>query len=147
MVLAFKGEESLIVDGITELTVVGAFDRGIPNQERVVLQANEMVNMGQFALLLGIRQQEGFAVPIRDNFYWFGDGIVYKGDWIFVYTGPGESRKNEVPGTTEKLFTVHWGRTQTVLGSLDVVPVLIRTDAVQVLIEQPRLTGPSVQNA
>lgn len=146
MVLAITGERPLIVGDITELTVVGTFDRGIPNQERVVLRVNDMVNMAQFALLLGIRQQHGAAVPIRDNFYWFGDGVVSRGDWIFVYTGPGEGRMNDLPGTTEKLYTIHWGRPQTILTSIEIVPVLIRLDAVQIPTEQRVLPGYSMQN-
>lgn len=147
LVVAFKGERPLIVGEITELRVVGVFDRGVPNQERVVLQVNEVVNMGQFALLLGIRQQPATAIPIRDNLLWFGDGVLSRGDWIFVYTGPGEGRVNELPGTAEKLYTVHWGRTQTVLTSLEVVPVLVRVDAVQIPVETRALPGQSVQNA
>ena len=125
---------------------MGAVERGVPNQERIVIRANDIVNMGQFALLLGVRQQLATAAPIRDNFYWFGDGVVSRGDWIFVYTGPGEGRMNELPGTTEKLYTVHWGRTQTVLHSVEVVPVLIRIDAVQVPTEQHTLPGHSMQH-
>ena len=147
MVLATNGEGPLIVGEITELRVVGAFDRGIPNQERIVLEASEMVNMGQFALLLGIRQQMGFVVPIRDNLYWFGDGIVSRGDWIFVYTGLGKGLSNDLPGTTHKLYTVHWGRTQTVLNSNEVVPVLIRVDAIQMASETRVFPGQYIENA
>lgn len=147
MAVAFKGERPLIVGDITELRVVGAFDRGIPNEERIVLQVNEVVNLGQFALLLGIRQQSASAVPIRDNLFWFGDGILSRGDWIFVYTGPGEGRLTDLPGTTEKLYTVHWGRTQTILNSLEVVPVLVRVDAVQIPVDMRALPGPSMQKA
>lgn len=145
MVLAFSGEETLIIGDITELRVVGAFDRGMPNQERIVIRVNDIVNMAQFALLLGIRQQLGVAVPIRDNFFWFGDGVVSRGDWIFVYTGPGEGRMNDLPGTTEKLYTVHWGRNQTVLNSAEIVPLLIRLDAVQIPTEQQALPGHTLQ--
>ncbi len=94
----------MIVGNITELKVVGVIDRGIPKQERIVVVANETVSMGQFGLLLGIQGKEGFAFPIRDNFFWFGDGFLSKGDWIFVYNGPVETRVAEVPGTTEKLY-------------------------------------------
>ena len=136
----------MIVGAISELTVVGVFDRGVPNRERIVLQANEIVDMGQFAFLLGLRQQQGAAVPLRDNFFWLGSGFVSRGDWIFVYTGPGEVRMNNLPGTTEKLYTVHWGRTQTVLNVPEVVPVLIRFGAVHVPAEPRALPGPAIQS-
>ncbi len=78
--------------------------------------ANELFNMGKFGVLLGIGQQNRTAFPIRDNFYWFGEGFVRKGDWIFLYTGPGEARTVEVPNTTEKIYSIHWSREKTVLG-------------------------------
>ena len=123
----------MIVGTITELRLEGAFDRGVPNLERVVITANELVNMGQFGVLLGIRAEHGMAKPIRDNFYWFGDGLVRKGDWIFLYTGPGETRTVEVPNTTEKIYSVHWGRGTTVLDHSEIVPILFRLDAVDIV--------------
>ena len=126
----------MIVGDITELSVVGAYERGIPNQERIVIVANEVVNMGQFGLLLGIRKQQGTAFPIRDNFYWFGDGYLRKGDWIFLYTGPGEARKVELPNITECIYSLHWGRDKTILTHPEIVPILFRLDAVYVG-EQP----------
>ena len=144
--LALGGERKLIVGAITEMTVIGAYDRGVPNQERIVLRANGAVSLGQFALFLGIRQESGFVTPIRDNFYWFGDGILSKGDWIFLYTGPGEGRSNVAPNTTEKLYTVHWNRSHTILNSHEIVPVLMRIDAIQVPVERLPLPDRSLRN-
>lgn len=135
----------MIVESIFELRVVGVYDRGNPNQERIVIVANEVVNMGQFGLILGIRQQKGFAVPIRDNFYWFGDGYVFKGDWIFVYTGPGEARTAELPGATGKLYSLHWGRANTILTHPEIVPILLRVDGVDVHTDTQALSGASGQ--
>lgn len=122
----------MIVNLVTEISVVGVFDRGIPNQERVVLYVNETVNLGQYGLMVGVRGSDGTAFPIRDNLFWFGDGFVNRGDWIFVYTGPGEPRTTALPNTQERLYSIHWGRTQTMLHHHDVVPILFRVDAVQV---------------
>lgn len=122
----------MIVNIVTEITVVGVFDRGIPNQERIVLRVNDTVNLGQYGLMVGVRGGNGAAFPIRDNLLWFGDGFVNSGDWIFVYTGPGEPRATTLPNTQERLYSLHWGRTQTMLHHRDVVPILFRVDAVQV---------------
>lgn len=122
----------MIVETIAELTIVDVYDRGVPNQERIALQANEMLNMGQFGIMLGVRASEDSAYPIKDNLYWFGDGYVSKGDWIFLYTGPGEPRTSEIPNAQNKMYTVHWGRDSTVLGEPNIVPMLFRVDAVQV---------------
>jgi len=120
------------VETITELFVVGVFDRGIPNQERIVVKANEKVNMGQYGVMLGVKGANGTAFPISDNLYWFGDGYVFKGDWVFLYTGPGKPKTSELPNTKDKLYTIHWGRNVTVLGDENVVPILFRVDAVHV---------------
>ncbi len=129
----------MIVENLTELTVVGVYDRGKPNQERIVLVANDTVNLGQYGLMLGIRAADGSAIPLRDNMLWFGNGYASKGDWIFVYTGPGEPRVSDLTNTKDKLYIVHWGRGKTVLGRKEIVPILFRVDAVQVPAEPPPL--------
>lgn len=122
----------MIVGIVTEVSIIGVFSRGIPGEERIVLQANEWVQLGQYGLMLGVRMQEGFAAPVRDNLLWFGDGILRKGDWIFVYTGPGVARESGLPNTQEKLYSIHWGRTTTILDNPELVPILFRVDAVQI---------------
>ena len=126
-------------EDIFELTVAGVFGRGTPNEERIVLTVNETVNMAQFGLLLGIRLEEGTAAPIRDNFFWFGEGWVRRGDWIFVYTGPGGALSQELPGGSQKLYTLHWGRDKTILNHPDLVPILFRLDAVTIPAETPKI--------
>ncbi|MCK9376383.1 MAG: hypothetical protein M0P73_09545 [Syntrophobacterales bacterium] len=128
----------MIVSLITEFTV-SVFDRGIPNQERIVLYVNESLNLGQYGLMIGVRGQAGMAVPIRDNMLWFGDGIVNKGDWIFIYTGPGEAKTTMLPNTEERLFSIHWGRKETILHHRELVPILFRVDAVIVPQEMENL--------
>jgi len=122
----------MIVTLVTEITVAGVFDRGVPNQERVVLHINETLNLGQYGLMIGLRSHGGSAFPIRDNLFWFGDGFVKRGDWIYIYTGPGEPKTTTLPNSQEHLYTVHWGRNQTILHHRDLVPILFRVDAVQV---------------
>ena len=136
----------MIVDTITELVVVGVYDRGKPNLERIILRANELINVGQFGLMLGIGQQEGAAIPIRDNLYWFGDGYVTTGDWVFVYTGPGENRIDDVPGSTEKIYSLHWGRPQTILTHSGIVPILFRVDGVNIPSQIAALPSASGQS-
>jgi hypothetical protein len=122
----------MIVDLIEELAVVGIFDRGIPNQERIVILANESVNLGKYGIMLGLRASDGSAFPIRDNLLWFGNGWIQKGDWIFIYTGPGVAKATTLPNAEEKLYSIHWGRKQTILHAQEVVPILFRVDAVKV---------------
>lgn len=129
----------MIVSSITELIIKGVCDSGIPNQERIIIFVNETLNLGQYGLMLGVRSVGNTAFPIRDNLLWFGDGLVNKGDWIFVYTGPGEPKATILPNTTEYLYSIHWGRDKTILHNQDLVPILFRVDAVQTPYERASL--------
>jgi hypothetical protein len=124
----------MIVADITELALMGVYDRGIPNQERIVLLARQQLNVGQYGIMLGIRMSSALpskmAQPVRDNLFWFGDGILNAGDWIFLYTGPGQARAGIVPNTIQRMYTMHWGRKETILHHPDLVPILFRMDAV-----------------
>lgn len=132
---------------IEELKIVGVFDHGVPNLERVVLLANEAVDLGNYGLMLGIRAQEGQAFPLRDNFLWFGNGWVQKGDWLFVYTAPGEPRTTDLPNNQEKLYSIHWGKEQTVFQHRELIPLLVRMDAVQVPVGLAALPPPPRKDA
>ena len=122
----------MILQGISELVLIGVHERGIPNKERIVLRANDRLQMGQFGLLLGVKGAPGFAFPIKDNFFWFGEGMVDRGDYVFVFTGSGNPQKSELPNSSEKLYTVFWGRAMTLFMDPNVVPILMRIDALTV---------------
>jgi len=131
----------MIVGDIPELTVSGVYDRGVPNQERVVLYANQTLNLGQYGVMIGVRATGNSAFPVRDNLLWFGDGIVNKGDWTFIYTGPGEPKTTVLPNNEERIYSIHWGRDQTIFQHPDIVPILFRVDAVQVPYELAALSS------
>ena len=131
----------MTTQAIEELNVVGVYDPGIPNLERIVLFVNEQIDMGSYGLMLGVRGSGGVALPIRDNLLWLGNGWVSKGDWIFIYTAPGDSKTTPLPNNDEKLYSVHWGKKQTVFQNRDIVPILFRMDAVQIPTSMPALAS------
>ena len=120
----------IVITYIEELTIIGTHDRGVPNNERIVFQANSTIDLGRYGLLLGLRGDHGAAIPVHDNFFWFGDVLINPGDWIFVYTGPGDPRLTELPNSNNRIYTLHWGRSTTVLHDINVVPILFRIDGV-----------------
>jgi hypothetical protein len=123
----------MIVAELAELFMHPVVDRGVPNLERVPIYVRDQVGMGQFGLMIGSAVQPGLAIPIRDSFFWFGDGIVNPGDWILVYTGSGIPRTddwNNPPGS--KVYSVHWGRSKTMFANTNIVPILFKTNSVQV---------------
>lgn len=130
----------MILNNIPELRMVGVEAAGVPNYERIVIIANTSINLGNIGLMIGVYQETGFAFPIRDNLFWFGDGIMNQGDFLNVYTGPGSPRTAELPNTSGKMFTLHWGRKQTIFDNPDITPILFRADAVNVF--RPTLALP-----
>ncbi len=129
----------MILAPITELSVIGVYDRGVANSERIVLQANQAVNLGQFGIMLGYRTGDGLANPYNDHLFWFGDGVIQQGDWVFIYTGQGEARASDSPEQNQKIYTVHWGKETTIFAHSEVTPILFRTDAVQLAVAQLNL--------
>ncbi len=125
----------MILDSITELKIIDVLDRGIPNKECIAILVEESpLNMGQYGLTLGVSMlYEGMATPIRDSFFWFGEGIVKNGDWIFLYTGSGNPSTCHTIDGQSSVYTLYWNRPQTIFHNSNIVPTLFRMDAVQVL--------------
>jgi len=124
----------MIVPGIEELSVAKVFNRGVPNKESIAICVNESTDMGQFGLMLGISSGAKEAVPFHDQLYWFGNGQVQNGDWIFLYTGSGTPRTTTDPDDGSKIYTVFWGRPATALANSQVVPILFKVGAVDILL-------------
>lgn len=122
----------MIVTDLPELDIHPVADRGAPNQERVVIYINETTNMGQYGIMLGHQTGKGSANPYQDNLFWFGDGILNKGDWILLYTGNGTPKVDKWEPTGGDVYSIHWGRSTTVFANTNIVPILFRVDAVQV---------------
>ncbi|MGF1788978.1 hypothetical protein L4D00_24775 [Photobacterium swingsii] len=122
----------MLVSNITEFTVTGIQDRGVANLERIAIYVNETVNIGQFGVMIG-NQPFGHtqAYPIRDNLLWFGDAVLNQGDWIFIYTGLGNVTQTDLEGG-KKLYSIYWGKAQTVFARTDIVPILFKVDGVQI---------------
>lgn len=122
----------MIVSDLEELQVMGVLDRGVPNKECIAILVCETIAMGQFGLMLGIHNQDNMAQPVFDHLFWFGDGLVYKNDWLFVFTGSGKSTVNQSSDGKNKIYTVHWGKGSTVFADSSIVPILFRVDAVDI---------------
>ncbi len=137
----------MIVQDITGLELIGVFDRGEPNKERIVFRASDHIDLGQFGIMLGISLAGGFARPIRDNLFWFGDGIINRDDWLFVYTSPGKPSSIPIPNTENMLHNIFWGRKAVILANTIIVPILFRVDAVIVGHQDPSLIAETGQQS
>jgi len=122
----------MIVADLLELKLLPVADRGVPNRERIAIYVKETINMGQYGVMIGHAVVDRTAIPYQDNLFWFGGGIVNKGDWILLYTGKGTPRTDKGEVTGGKIYSVHWGRESTMFVNTNVVPILFRIDAVDV---------------
>jgi hypothetical protein len=119
----------MILPWATELKLVGVVDAGVPNNERIGLQPTEPVNLAQFGLIIGMRHPNGAVLPLRDNFFWFGDLVVEPPSWVVVFTGEGNYHE-WYSSSGDKVHTLYWGRKVTMFGVPNIVPVLIRIDGI-----------------
>jgi hypothetical protein len=134
----------MIVSDLRELTIMAVLDRGVPNEECIAIQAHERINLGQYGIMLGVYAPLNSATPFKDHLFWFGDGFIEEGDWVFIYTGMGEPRKSKTNDGVNSIFTIFWGKPKTIFANTIVVPVLFRVDAVYVLSPPENL--PQIQN-
>ena len=123
----------MILPDLEELSISRVFERGIPNKECVAISVNQNTNMGQYGLMLGIAETQQTAIPLHHQLYWFGDGLVQRGDWIFLYTGAGTPQTRVlVVGGIAKSYTCFWGKPSTAFANSQVVPILFKIGALDV---------------
>lgn len=126
----------MIVNALNELTIISILDRGVPNQECIAIKVNEKINLGQYGIMLGMYSHSKLAMPFQDNLFWFGDGYVDKGDWIFVYTGDGEPKSSHTKDELKNIYSLFWAKQNTVFANSNIVPLLFKVDAVDVFAPQ-----------
>ena len=114
------------------LELHGVLDRGVPNKERICIIAREDVDVRLHGILIGYLQTHNIAVPLPDNYFWFGGFAVRPGDWIYVFTGEGETKSWNSPNGENKVHYMFWGRTETVFHTPQIVPLLFAMGELQV---------------
>ena len=134
----------MIVGDVTELGIATILDRAVPNKECIAISVIRDVNIGQYGIMVAQHDAAtgGSSVPFFDNLFWFGDGVVNAGDWIFVYSGPGSPRLTKAANGVNNIYSLHWGKPQTIFASSLIVPILFRVDAVNIMSppsDQPQL--------
>ncbi|WP_313418225.1 hypothetical protein [Stenotrophomonas sp.] len=128
-----------------EITIVGVYDAGVPNLERIVLRANVNVSLSSFCVIAAVKAQLGMTnIPLRDHFFWLGNVTLKAGDWIFVYTAPGSAQLNPLPNAPESLLSLYWGKPQTIFQDRNLTPGLIKVESATFPFEAPQLPRPTL---
>lgn len=119
----------MYLPAIVEINLIGVADAGKPNHERVMLRPNEAVNLAQFGVVLGVRTQQPLVAHLlRDHTIWLPEITLSPPAWILIYTGPGKDRQEM--WNNQPVLILHWNKQQTLFGDPDLVPVLVRIDAI-----------------
>lgn len=126
-----------IIPPVHELTIVGVFDAGSPNLERIVLRPTESLNLAGFALILGVPLSGGGVTPLADQFFWFGEKWISPPSWVVVFTGPGQFREGTHPTSGEPVLELHWGRGNVVFGSHALSVSIVRLGGISSHLLQP----------
>lgn len=117
-----------------DITLHSVAERGVPNRERIILRVDAPCNAASYAVLLGTSVAGYNPTPFADNFLWIGNGELLARDWIFLYSGHGESRVDNL-SDDQRLFSLYWRRPTTILHNPYVVSILIKIGDYQALSE------------
>jgi hypothetical protein len=120
----------MIFPPIYEFGNVMVFEPGVPNKERIVLRPTEVVDLSRYGVWAAWQSENGSITPLRNLSFWFGaNTTVTPPCWIVVFTGKGEFRQAQHPGTKEPVYCFHWGNEETLFNFRQQVPVLYRFDS------------------
>jgi hypothetical protein len=116
----------------TELILLGLHFPGEPNRECIVMRPTQSINLAQFGILAGFRMPNGQAMPLPDNFFWFGEMVVAPPIWIVVLTRAGQFNITTHNQTGEPIYSFFWGRKVTMFNNPNIVPILFQMSTVLV---------------
>jgi len=128
-----------------DISLIGVYDAGVPNLERVVLRANSDVSLSSYCIIVAFKpSMGGVNFPLRDHFFWLGNTSVAAGDWIFVYTAPGAAQMNPLPNSSDRLLSLYWGKPQTIFQDRNLTAGLVRVETARFPLEAPQLPRPTL---
>src|SRR5690349_18784566 len=107
----------MIFPPIFELSMVGIFDAGVPNQERLVIRPTERVNLAQFGVVLCVQFSNQPLFVVNDNLFWFSGVEVAPPAWIVLFTCEGAYQIASHPKTGHPVHMFYWERKQTIFTS------------------------------
>lgn len=117
----------MIFPNIQDIQIVNVYDRGVPNNERILLKTNAGLNLAQYGVLIGLlNEKNGLASPYRDNIYTFKDVYLEPNSWIFLYTAPGTDYEGKLPHDNSPFQVFYWGKKITIFAHSLIIPILFK---------------------
>lgn len=103
----------------------GAFNRGVPNEERVSIKSTAFANTTNLGLMVGFRDEFGMFTPVPNYLFWFGSTMLPPRTTINVFTGGGRNTDYDT-GNGLRVHNVFWGLDRTIFTDPNLVPLLFR---------------------
>ena len=102
-------------------------DQGDHDKERIVMQAVNECNIGEYILFDTTFEGEYISNKLRHS-YWFPDKKIKSGDKIIVYTKPGdEGSKTNKSGNESHFF--YWDLEITVWNKDEDCAIIVKVDS------------------
>ncbi len=131
---------------ISQLSLLGVGDPGIPNRERIIMRPTEEINLGEYFMILGYIENDKSITPIPNNLFYFGNVLVAPPSWVTLYTGPGRDIESRLKHSKEHVHVFHWNRNHTAFVDPNVVPLLLRIDSLSYTVPVLSVGKPSQGN-
>lgn len=124
----------MILPPVYEFGEVTVHNPGIAGQERIIFRPTERLNLAEWGMLLGWQDDDsiGLAMPIRDDFFWFGELEIHPPSWVVLFTGEGEFKTAQDPVKQTPVYCFYWGRKSPIFKFRELVPVLFKMGAVSI---------------
>jgi hypothetical protein len=127
-----------VLPPVHEFSIVGVYDPGAANRERIILRPTQRLNLAEFAICISHVHADGSVTPIPDLFLWLGDFWIAPPCWVVIFTGPGAFRQTTDTPSGELVFELHWGRANTIFNGGNLAVSLVRLGAINsVLAPKP----------
>ncbi len=119
---------------ITELAISSVYKAGVPNSECIIINPLATVDISAYGVFVGRRSgPDSLVTPVRDLFFWFGEGILNPDDCLILFSGSGEASRKPAEGRPGYYIFCYWGRPTTLFHDNMYTPFLLRYDAIAVL--------------
>ena len=106
----------MIFPTLYEIEVIGTWDAGVPNKERIALHVREDLNLGAYCLVCGPSMGEAHLLTSNGHFFMFPAIDIEAGSWVVLYTGAGERRVSTMKDSGDPVLVLHWGQPTVVFG-------------------------------
>ena len=110
------------------LAIKSVLDGGDVNKERIVLQALDDENVGEYAIFRAANNEDHVVTTDVSHVFWFPDKVVSAGDHVVVYTKRGTDKEKLLNSGSRSHF-FYWGLSESLWRSDQYAVVALHVDS------------------